>query len=141
MDPTDIGLFRLAERRLAWVDRRQQVLAQNIANADTPGYTARDLHPFERALPRTAPGAAPSMAAGAAPALARTSLLHLVAAGDAAGGAAARTRPHERTPDGNAVSVEDELTKVADTAGAHDLTAGLYRKYMGMFRTALGRAG
>ena len=29
MDPTDIGLFRLAERRLAWVDRRQQVLAQN----------------------------------------------------------------------------------------------------------------
>ena len=141
MDPTDIGLFRLAERRLAWVDRRQQVLAQNIANADTPGYTARDLHPFERALPRTSPGAAPSMAAGAAPALARTSLLHLVAGGDAAGGGTTRTRPHERTPDGNAVSVEGELTKVADTAGAHDLTAGLYRKYMGMFRTALGRAG
>lgn len=147
MDPTDIGLFRLAERRLAWVDRRQQVLAQNIANANTPGYTARDLHPFERALPGASPGAspgaAPSMAAGGAPALARTSLLHLAAAGDAAGGggATARPRPHERAPDGNAVSVEDELTKVADTAGAHDLTAGLYRKYMGMFRTALGRAG
>ena len=141
MDPTDIGLFRLAEQRLAWVGRRQQVLAQNIANADTPGYAARDVQPFERALLRTAPGTSPGSAAGAASALARTSPLHLAGTGAAAGTADARPRPHERKPDGNAVSVEDELTKVADTAGMHDLTAGLYRKYMGMFRTALGRTG
>lgn len=135
MDPTDIGLFRLADRRLAWVDRRQHVLAQNIANADTPGFAARDVAPFERALQRTAPGMAP--------ALSRTSPLHLAGTGTAAaaGGPGAPTRPHERTPDGNAVSIEEELTKVADTAGMHELTSGLYRKYMGMFRTALGRAG
>ena len=45
MDPTetgvaDIGLFRLAERRLAWVARRQELLAQNVANANTPGLPA-----------------------------------------------------------------------------------------------------
>ena len=137
MDPTDIGLFRLAERRLAWVDRRQEMLAQNIANADTPNFAARDLPPFERALHRTAPGAAP----GTAPTLSQTSPLHLAGAGSATAGSVARTRPHERTPDGNAVSIEEELTKVADTAGMHDLTSGLYRKYMGLFRTALGRAG
>lgn len=141
MDPTDIGLFRLAERRLAWVDRRQQVLAHNIANADTPGFTARDVAPFERALDRAAPGTAPAVAM--APALSRTSPLHLAATGTggAAGEPGARTRPHERAPNGNAVSIEEELTKVADTAGMHDLTSGLYRKYMGLFRTALGRTG
>ena len=45
MDPKRIGLFDLAERRLAWADRRQAVLAQNIANANTPGYKPHDLHP------------------------------------------------------------------------------------------------
>ena len=83
MDPTDIGLFRLAERRLAWVDRRQELLAQNIANADTPDYTARDLPPFERALQRTAPGTVP----GVAPALSQTSPLHLAGTGAAASSA------------------------------------------------------
>ncbi|RYF10860.1 MAG: hypothetical protein EOO77_20625, partial [Oxalobacteraceae bacterium] len=46
MDPTDIGLFRLAEKRLNWVEQRQQVLAQNIANANTPNFKARDVSPF-----------------------------------------------------------------------------------------------
>ena len=40
MDPTDIGLFRLAEQRLAWADQRQQLLARNVANANTPGFQA-----------------------------------------------------------------------------------------------------
>ena len=40
MDPKRIGLFDLAERRLAWTDQRRGVLAQNIANANTPGYQA-----------------------------------------------------------------------------------------------------
>lgn len=129
MDPTNIGLFRLAEQRMAWAGRRQELLAQNIANANTPGYTARDLQPFERALSRASPG------------MTQTNPLHLSGAGAPGAWPDARQRPHERAPDGNAVSVEEQLTKVADTASAHELTSGLYRKYMGMFRTALGRAG
>ena len=50
MNPTQIGLFDLAERRLAWADRRQGLLAQNIANANTPGYRPNDLKPFASAL-------------------------------------------------------------------------------------------
>lgn len=127
MDPTDIGLFRLAERRLAWVEQRQQLLAQNIANAATPGYVARDLGDFAASLARAEPG------------LMRTNALHL--ASSTAPPGTTQPRPHERTPDGNAVSVEEQLTRVADTAGAQELTTGLYRKYLGMFRTALGRTG
>ena len=43
MDLLKGSVLDLADRRLRWLDRRQQVLAQNIANADTPGWTARDL--------------------------------------------------------------------------------------------------
>lgn len=65
--------------------------------------------------------------------------MHL--AGTSSGQSVQRIRPRERAPDGNSVSMEDQLTKVADTAGTQELVANLYRKYHGMFRTALGRAG
>lgn len=122
MDPTDLGLFRLAEQRLAWADQRQQMLAQNVANANTPGYLPRDIAPF---------GA--SMAA----AMTRTAPMHLAAAGRSA--AAAIQRPSERGIAGNGVSIEDELGKIADTAGIQELALNLHRKYQGMVRTALGR--
>ena len=125
MDPTDIGLFRLAERRLAWVDQRQRVLAQNVANANTPGFQARDVAPFATVL--------------AGGALSRTSTMHQQGSQDAA--AAARARPEARSPDGNRVLLEDQLAKVADTAGTQELVLNIHHKYQAMFRIALGRAG
>lgn len=50
MDPTRIGLFDLAEKRLAWTAQRQGVLAANIANANTAGFQARDVQSFESVL-------------------------------------------------------------------------------------------
>lgn len=134
MDPNavgsaDIGLFRLAEQRLAWVGRRQELLAQNVANANTPGYQPRDLPPFAKALASVGPAAA----------LARTDPMHIAMTSTLQSGQP--TRPRERSPDGNGVSMEDQLTKVADTSNTQELVANLYRKYQGMFRTALGRAG
>ncbi len=125
MDPTDLGIFHLAEQRLAWVDRRQKLLAQNVANANTPGYKARDMAPFEAAL--------------AAPGLAQTSPQHMVGTGRAAG--EARPSPQERSPNGNAISVEQQLGYVADTAGIQELALNLHRSYQAMMRTAFGRAG
>ncbi len=125
MDPTDIGLFRLAEQRLAWVDQRQRLLAQNVANANTPNYQARDMAPFEAAL--------------AAPGLVQTSRLHL--AGTAGVSEQSRVQARARSPNGNAVSIEDQLGRVADTAGVHELVVNLHHRYQTMFRTALGRGG
>ena len=124
MDPTDIGLFRLAEQRLAWVDQRQALLSQNVANADTPGFTARDLAPFSSQL---------------SAALTATNPAHF--GGGRTGIAPGRKRPHERAPDGNAVALEQELGKIADTASTQAMVLNLYRKYAGMVRTTLGRAG
>ena len=121
-----MGLFDLAERRLAWIDRRQGLLAQNIANANTPGYVAKDLVPFARTL------------AQAMPELAATNPLHL-AGSQTNGPANAHDLPAQRAPDGNAVSMEEQLTKVADTDGAHALVTNLYKKYLGLFHIVLGK--
>jgi flagellar basal-body rod protein FlgB len=123
MDPADIGLFKLAGQRLAWVDQRQQQLAQNIANANTPGFKPRDLPSFAGALSQAA--------------LTQTSPLHIAAAGHAA--AAALEVRAARAPGGNAVSIEDELGKVADTDGIQQLVINIEHSYLGMFRTAIGK--
>ena len=127
MDVTHMDLFTLAEQRLDWANRRQEVLAQNVANANTPGYAPRDLAPFESLLQH----------AGAA--LTATNPMHLAAFSDPA--EARGETVTERAPDGNAVSLDEQLTKLADTGGMHELATNLYTKYMGMFRLALGKAG
>jgi flagellar basal-body rod protein FlgB len=125
MDLTRNATVALAERRITWLEERQRVLAQNIANADTPGYRPRDIGGFQRSLAN-------------AFAMARTSGRHL----DGVGGAA-RARPErvigDRAPNGNAVSLDREAMRVADTDTAHALAMGLYRRWVGLFRTALGR--
>jgi flagellar basal-body rod protein FlgB len=126
MDPANIGLFSLAERRLAWVDQRQTLLSQNVANADTPGYRSRDLTPFAAHLGRL--GLTPSESGSSS--LGTT----LSAAG------AGTDRARERAVDGNAVGLEDQLAKIADSDGTQQLVTGLYHKYMGLFMTALGKS-
>lgn len=116
----------MAERRLGWIDQRQAVLAQNIANANTPGYQARDVKPFADTL-----AAATRRAAGA------TQVSATAAPPD-------RGVPDRSTSasslDGNAVTLDDQLEKVAETDTAHQLAMNLYRKYEGLFRTAIGRS-
>jgi flagellar basal-body rod protein FlgB len=129
MDPSQSASVSLAERRLAWLDARQRVLAQNIAHADTPGYRPRDLPDFAGLVQR---GNGPSVG------LARTDQQHLAAAGDPR--ARVDRRAVDATPNGNAVSLDREAMKVADTDSAHALAIGLHRRWLGLFRTALGRA-
>ncbi|SHI81886.1 flagellar basal-body rod protein FlgB [Roseomonas rosea] len=119
----------LAESRLRWLDRRQEVLARNISHADTPGYRARDLAPFAQHLQRA------SSPAG----LLRTDPAHLVSTRGAPG---SRPAPAEEvSPDGNGVSLDEQAIKVADTDSAHAVAMGLHRRWVGMYRTALGRNG
>jgi flagellar basal-body rod protein FlgB len=127
MDPTSLPLFDLAQRRLAWTDRRQEVLAQNIANMNTPGWQSKDVKPFSQAL-----------AGATATVLARTDPGHLAGTQDTARQSLLITNPGIHQPDGNAVSLDDQLTKVADTATTQELATTLYKKYLGMFSLALG---
>ncbi len=128
MDPTQLNLFDLAERRLAWLDQRQGVLAQNIANASTPGWVPRDVPSF-----------AASLAAETGTRLAQTEPGHL--AGTADDILAGDTpRPTARAPDGNAVAIDQQLAEVADGQTAQELVSSIYKTYLGMFNTALGHS-
>ena len=125
MDVSATDLFGLAERKLGWLEDRQRVLAQNVANADTPNYQSRDEQPFEKAL----------SAFTITPV--KTDPMHLSAASAMSGVIAVRGAG--RSPDGNQVSIETEMTKVADTDNQQRFVTNLYSKYMAMFATALGK--
>jgi flagellar basal-body rod protein FlgB len=130
MTAGDMPLFERMKARLGWLDRRQAVLADTIANADTPGFRPRDLAPFRFA----------DVLAG--PPLAVTDARHLVGGprGRAAGAGPSRTT-YEVAPAGNAVILEEQMMKVNETTIAHNLTTQLYRKYLGLMRTATAAKG
>jgi flagellar basal-body rod protein FlgB len=129
MDPTRIGLFDLAEKRLVWTAQRQSVLAANIANANTPAFQARDVQTFESVL---------SGSGSIEPV--RTQPAHM--AGTTATGLASliTNPPKARALDGNTVSLDQQLTKVADTETTQALVTTIWKKYVGMFSMALGRS-
>ncbi len=129
LDPGQIGLFALADRRLAWLGARQNVLGQNVANADTPGWKARDLRPFADVLA--------SHRSPDAGSVVTTNPLHMQ--GTALGEAAGQILRGEQAPDGNAVALDEQMVKIADTDSAHEMVSAIYQKYLGMFRMALGR--
>jgi flagellar basal-body rod protein FlgB len=124
-DLSQIPIFALADRKLAWIDQRQQVLAANIANADTPGWRARDMTPFAAQLGH------------AGIALAQTDPAHLGRTAPTPG--STLTKVGERAPDGNTVELDKQLMNVADTDTAQEVTTQLTQGFMGMFRTAIGR--
>lgn len=131
MDLRKIPLFDMMARRLAWLGQRQQVLATNIANADTPDYKPRDVKPLDFAV----------MARGHMAPLqpAVTHRAHLAAAGPEPGTAPVEKdkNPIETTISGNAVTIEEELMKANQNAADYELTTNLYRKHLAMFREAL----
>ena len=93
--------------------RRSEVLASNIANADTPGYNARDFD-FTAAL-RSAMSGKP--AAGGALTLQRTSPQHLPASASPTGASDLQYRiPVQSSIDGNTVEMDTELGQFSDNA-------------------------
>jgi flagellar basal-body rod protein FlgB len=125
---TGIALFDLADRRLSWLGAREGVLSQNVANANTPGWKPRDLQPFASYLTGTATTGT---------SLVQTNAMHLK--GTLPDAAQGKVQPEEQAPDGNAVSLDEQLVKIAQTDTDHQLVSTVYTKYLGMLRMALGR--
>lgn len=130
-----LGLFEVFAKRMDWLSQRQNVIAQNIAQADTPGYVPKDLRPdsFVRELRNT------NVALRAV----KTESNHLTGTLENAKGTPAReTREqYEAAPDGNSVVLEEQLMKMAQTQMDNATVTRLYNKYASMFRLALGKNG
>ncbi|ESR26786.1 Flagellar basal-body rod protein FlgB [Lutibaculum baratangense AMV1] len=116
---------------MSWLQQRQDVLAENVANADTPRYAARDLESLDLSK---------YVNEGRKIRPVRTDVSHMTL--DSAGGAPriVSTSSFETTPSGNSVALEEEMMKVAQTQMDYQLASGLYARSVSVLKTALGRA-
>lgn len=134
MDLGSLSVFRALQGRMRWLNERQEVLAQNVANADTPHYQSRDLKPLNfRDLLR---GRESELR------LEVSHPAHIAPPRDVgARRPSAQPTKFESSPTGNGVLLEEEMLKVAQTAHDYQLMTNLYAKSLGMIKTALGRGG
>jgi len=138
MSLSDIPLFGMLRDRMQWVQTRQGVLSQNVANAHTPGYTAHDLKEadFRSALNRASSGQLPMMAT-------RDAHMHgsKTSAGALSGYTPRQSPDSETAANGNSVVLEEQMMKVAENQMDYQTATSLYSKGLGMLRMAItGRA-
>ena len=132
MNLPDIPLLSMLRTRMTWLNQRQDILSQNVANADTPGYAARDLKPLDfDGLMRGARAGMP---------MAVTNARHIAGEGAASDGlaGAGSAAGAGQIQSGGTVSLEEEMIKVADTQAQFQAAANLYAKAMTLMRTAIG---
>ena len=120
-----LPLFDALKSRMGWHHARQKVLAENVSNADTPGFRPMDVKP-------------PVQVTGGLQ-LARTQGGHIPVGGAGGGNGPSQQRRFETTPSGNGVNLEDEMMKVAQNNQDYQLAATLYQKSLGLMKTAIGR--
>ncbi|MBJ2150047.1 FlgB family protein [Paracoccus sp. IB05] len=122
-----LELTRMAQALASHAGSRMDVIARNVANADTPGYRAHDLRPFaevyksEPDMRATRPG-------------------HFAKGGNAARGEIIAGSGSE-APNGNDVSIEMEMVKSASARQDHEMALAIYRATSGVIRASLGRNG
>lgn len=103
------ALIDIARAMVTHASTRQATVAQNLAHANTPGYRARDVKAFSDA----------------------------VQSGELTTVEMDRSAPTK--PNGNSVVLEDQVVKLAEARGQHDLALGLWEKTLGLYAEALGR--
>lgn len=135
MNLAEIPLFAMLRGRLGHLSERQRVIAQNVANSDTPGYRSSDLKPF------TFHVAGANGVASTVPTQAVTQAGHMVAPNSRKGPPGGpfkttKTQSSETTLDGNSVVLEEEMLKMADARMSYDAAIGFYQKSLGLIRLA-----
>lgn len=113
----DLSILRVAGALGRHAAERHSLIARNIANADTPGYRAVDLEPFAAALRRGA------VAGGEGAAPRELAIASLGAA----------------SPDGNTVSLEDQMLRAGEAARASEIATTIFTKTIAMLRAAAAR--
>ena len=123
----NLDVFTISSAMAKHAGQRQALISQNVANADTPGYVARDLAAFETTYETNNSVGQRATRSG-----------HLNGATMPGSGAVISQRG-SASPDGNTVSIEQEMLKATDTIRQHDRALAIYKSALGILRTSLGR--
>ena len=113
MDP--INFFSLASQQNRWLSVRQSVVAQNVANANTPGYKALDVTPFEEVLNATGVE------------MRKTKPAHLSPVRGAGSDADTEEQGKWIVHSGNSVSLEEQMLKAGEVSGAYARNTGVMK--------------
>ena len=123
---SQVYLFALASQRTQWLSTRQSLIADNVANANTPGYQARDLPPFSAVLDHTQVS------------MATTDPAHMTPTQSDFDPA----RPEDEdganaTLSGNSVNLQDEMIKLGEVSREYSETTNIKKIFHQMMLSAL----
>jgi flagellar basal-body rod protein FlgB len=132
MPITDLPILSMLRTKMDWHQQRQRVLAENVANSDTPKFRPRDLAPLKFDQPGLAPASNVE--------LVRTASGHIAGTGSSASSFRSSSKGnYDIRPGGNGVNLEDEMMKVASNQMDYQAATALYTRGLGLLKTALGR--
>lgn len=131
----DLPMLAALRTKMQWHQERQKVLAENVANSDTPNFRPRDLvaPKFDSAGQLTGP-----TAGGALPMM-MTSTSHQKPPGGTTSFAEDRRVGFLTRPAGNAVSLEDQMMRVSANQMDYAAATSLYTRSLGLLKTAIGK--
>ncbi len=132
----NIGLFQAMNAKMKYLTQRQAVISQNVANADTPGYTSQDLNKvdFSRMVQKIGDSSHKMHVS-----LETSNAGHLLPVNEAATPKEIKNKsPYEVSPDGNAVELEEQMVRASETQMDYNLMVNLYRNNVDMIRTSIG---
>lgn len=125
----NLNILNLASSLAAHASKRQALVSENVAHADTPGYRARDLADFATVL-----DSGPGLSAR------QTRPGHIAFGADPNGfEPRVQTAFGAETPNGNTVSLEDQMVRAAAVRQEHDLAVGVYAKSLAILRSAVSK--
>lgn len=133
MGVSEIPLFAALTEKMKWHQARQGLLAENVANAETPGFRGRDLKAFgfEEHMRNISTARIEPLVTNAA---------HIaVSTSDTDAFGARQLNNFEITPEGNGVTLEDAMMKVTTNQIDYQTVTSLYTKSLQLIKTALGR--
>lgn len=142
MDTSSIAIFQAMTGKLRQLHAKQEVVAMNVANADTPGYQARELveRDFSDVLANVA-------GTGIKPGIAKPRVdvpATMTALGSRAGAERfleKKDDAFETKPNGNSVVLEEQLLSLANVQMEYTALTNLYRKQAGLLKAAIGKGG
>jgi flagellar basal-body rod protein FlgB len=141
MGLSDLPILSMLKSRMLWHEERQRVLSENVSNADTPGYRAKDLSALrfdDQMMSLRPPGVTPPASAVT---MVQTASGHMGGSAMSTGSQfrADSKNGYEVRPTGNAVSLEDEMMKVAANQMDYQAATALYSRSLSLLKTAMGK--
>lgn len=125
----NLDIFKMASGMARHAVTRQEVIAKNIANADTPEYRAKDIATFADTYDTTSSNSK----------MRATRAGHVLDSTATPTGYDLLDAQGATSPNGNTVSLETEMMKSSQVRHEHELALSVYKSSMNILRTSIGR--